>query len=474
VAADRASQKAVFTFSIAAHGNVRRAMREAGLNSPVTAYRWLDLYRQHGPDWFTRPPRKTRSVAYEIVDQIVQVSEQHPHWGKARIARELANRYGTPVVSGNGVQSVMREAGLWLPVSPTGGSPPGFPVDQNRLLAAVRHGIRLDLFGEPRRAAEILDRELWQPLMHDPTGVRALLREPELGSWLQRGLLQLGHALIDAGRWRSAHVRLVMLDQWLEDDDSLPPARQRSYQEQGRWYAVVGGDAWRVSQIDLSVDSPVPLESVSLRQADVWLETQQYLALVLRERPGVESVERLAAASLAIDRGEPWHISPERRQHYQGVISHDLAAAQLRSGWALPTIQNHLDRAIDDLLASRNVGMAASAFAHGAQLHGLAARREPRRATLHVDRAQQACDRALELVARDPSPVLKANIWTRVTRTMLEFRDVTVEDRARIEATANLAIASGLGHRARRLLQDPGLRLLLDDYVTELERVASL
>ena len=164
------------------------------------------------------------------------------------------------------------------------------------------------------------------------------------------------------------------------------------------------------------------MESVSLRQADIWVEAQQYLALVLREKPGGENVERLSRASRTIDQGSPWYVTPWKRQHYLGIISHDLAVAQLKANWPVQARLENLDRAAHDLNAEGNIGMEASSWVNVARAHLLAAKRDPHRVSQHQDRMQDATDRALELVVGEASDVLRANIWTGATRNALSIR----------------------------------------------------
>jgi len=468
VTSDRTLQKIAFTRAIAEHGIVRRAMREAGLRSPTTAYEWLKAYRILGPDWMSRPRRNPKAIPNDIVDEVVALSEAQPHWGKARIARELANLHGRSVVSANGVRSVLIDAGLWKPIELRHRVDDGTPVDEERVLRQVLRGIRIDLYGDPRTAAVTLQQALREIVERDARTVHNLFREPELGSWLQRGMLQLGHALIDAGRWRSALAWLSLLDGWLADDESLPSARQRRYQELGRWYVGDGDDQWQAANQELAAPDGSVMESVSLRQADVWLETQQYLALLSRDQQGTATVERLAEAHRVIDRELPWYVTPWKRQHYRGIITHDLAVAEIQAGWPVPVILNHLRSADEDLAASGNVGMTASAWSNIARAHVLDATREPHRRRHHHNLAHAAANRAIDLVAGDRSPVLRANIWTDTTLTAATIGSLEQVDRERIHSVATLAIAHGMGRMARRLIDTPALRDLVNDYLEDL------
>jgi transposase len=455
VAADRASQKAVFTSSIA-------------------AYRWLDLYRQHGPDWFTRPPRKTRSVAHEVAGQIIAMSERHPHWGKTRIADELAARYGQRVVSATGVRSVLLDAGLWLEQPMGGAVRHAGDLDPVRLGETVREGIRLDALGHPAAAANLLERELWNRLVADPVTMRSLLREPELGSWLQRGWLHLGHALIDTGRWRSALVKLSAFDAWLADDESLPSRKQRAFQDQGPWIADGTPGSWRHAPWWVLPAGAAEMDPVILRQADLWLETQQYLALLTRDKPRSTAIDRLVGAEATIAAGLPWDVTPEKAAHYRGIVRHDRAVARIQAGWHFQDTRRDLELAIDDLGAFGNVGMPAAAWSNTARLHHLAATHQPHRAAGHHAVMQDAIERALDVATRDHSGMLRVTIWSDATKYQLAVRPPTVDDRDRIDAVAAFAIAEKLGRLAAKLRNDPLLLPLLGDHVAELDRLAAL
>ncbi len=82
VAVTRIEQKIAFAAGVKAHGNVRRAMREAGVASPSTAYRWFALIGQHGDVWIGVPQRRTREIFGEIAATVRTLSENNPQWGK--------------------------------------------------------------------------------------------------------------------------------------------------------------------------------------------------------------------------------------------------------------------------------------------------------------------------------------------------------------------------------------------------------
>lgn len=123
------------------HGSVRRAMREAGIGSPTTAYRLLTAWRAHrgSPDWVTDRLQPTSRVPPAVACEIVQVRRAHPDWGKLRISRQLRQLHDEDVVSPGGVRSVLRTAGLWHPAS----DPPSPPGSGARYPPELRERARL-------------------------------------------------------------------------------------------------------------------------------------------------------------------------------------------------------------------------------------------------------------------------------------------------------------------------------------------
>jgi transposase len=70
-------------------------------------YAALDRFASRAP---VHPPR----VAPEVEQRVRAVHEQHPEWGKQRLAEELAKTNGwVPLVSPNTVKRILRDAGLW-------------------------------------------------------------------------------------------------------------------------------------------------------------------------------------------------------------------------------------------------------------------------------------------------------------------------------------------------------------------------
>ena len=62
----------------------------------------------------SRAPNHTRRTPDLIEAQVIALRQQHPAWGKQRLADELAKANDwTPLVSPNTVKRILRDAGRW-------------------------------------------------------------------------------------------------------------------------------------------------------------------------------------------------------------------------------------------------------------------------------------------------------------------------------------------------------------------------
>jgi len=100
-----------------ATGNVTAACRTARVSRGLFYY-WKPRFDQHGyaglEQFDSRVAHHLHTKSDVITQQVVGLRRQHPAWGKARIAQELAkgNRW-VPLVSPNTVRRILRSAGLW-------------------------------------------------------------------------------------------------------------------------------------------------------------------------------------------------------------------------------------------------------------------------------------------------------------------------------------------------------------------------
>ena len=450
-------RKLAFFQAFERHGNVRRAMREAGVRSPATAYRWLEHYHANGPEWAHAERQPTRRVPPDIANLIVRLSESQPGWGKTRIAGYINGLHGDRAVSAGGVQSVMREVGLWLPSPPALPSPGVTPPSAEVLAERAKVGIHLDIEGNPLGAVRILEPEVWRWFRGDPAGLHKVLVIPVEGSWILRGLLQLSHAFIDVGRWRSARVLLEALDTWFASPASRPSDVQAAFQDEGRRYFDADGS--------IHVFTPANLppafrqrESVSLRSDDIWLESQQYLALVYRDIGALQAVERLSHVSRELRLPRRRSIEDGKRgEMYRGVIQHDLAVAQLLSGWPIGDTYRTITDALTIFDQGANLGMLSSAWLQLGRLQISEARRNGLPLERAANLVESSVAAAMATADREHAPVLRSNLDFHAVDLLLQIRPPSASDRERILSLAESVIQRHLSRWARLLVEAPHL-----------------
>ena len=105
-----------------ATGDVNLACRTAHVGRS-TFYIWKPRFEVGGyaalEQFASRTPKHTRRVADEIAHQVLALRQQHPDWGKQRLADELAKANGwRPLISPNTVKRILRDAGQWTSQSP--------------------------------------------------------------------------------------------------------------------------------------------------------------------------------------------------------------------------------------------------------------------------------------------------------------------------------------------------------------------
>ncbi len=444
--ANNAGRRAAFIAAWRSHGNVRRAMRESGVGSPTTAYRWIRDW-QHVAAGLPVVRRASPRIDPTIADEVVAMRQANPTWGKLRIARRLADRHGRDIISPTGVRSVLREAGLWLPprLSDPGGDEPAIDVD--RLVATLQRGIALDLRNDQRGAVAMLRGDAWRLLEGRLDDLPALLREPEVGSWLLRGTLQLAHALIDTGQWASALWYLRLADDWLRRDGTRPDARHAAFQDAGdRWLA---GDTWHTGE------APPGALRISLRHDEIWVETQQYLGVVLRDAPGELAIDALVDARHALRGRTRRQFPTERQRHLRGVIAHDLAALEQREGYPAARVMAGLDEAEAMLEEDGDTAMLAAA--------SITRARALERSEAPADEVEAAVWRAFNRAERIDSAITQAKVAIDGVGLLRRLRPLAHEDQEWLEAAARIVIAGGYAGQARKLLDDPALLELVPD-----------
>lgn len=112
-----ASQRRLLFETWEATRDVEVACRRAHVGRR-TFYYWKERFIAGGYEalehFASRAPKHPPRVALQIEQQVLALRQQHPEWGKQRLADELAKAHGwVPLVSPNTVKRILRDAGLW-------------------------------------------------------------------------------------------------------------------------------------------------------------------------------------------------------------------------------------------------------------------------------------------------------------------------------------------------------------------------
>lgn len=99
--------------------NVSLACRRARV-SRQTFYNWKSRFEAGGnaalEELRSHAPKHPRRTPDSICGQVILMRQQHPDWGKRRIAAELKKSNGwVALVSPNTVRRILIEAGMWKP-----------------------------------------------------------------------------------------------------------------------------------------------------------------------------------------------------------------------------------------------------------------------------------------------------------------------------------------------------------------------
>ena len=105
-----------------ASGDVELACRTAHVGRS-TFYVWKPRFQVGGyaalDQFASHAPQHTRRTDAAIEQQVITLRQNHPDWGKQRLADELAKANGwRPLVSPNTVKRILRDAGLWTTEAP--------------------------------------------------------------------------------------------------------------------------------------------------------------------------------------------------------------------------------------------------------------------------------------------------------------------------------------------------------------------
>ena len=97
--------------------DVAKACAKAGV-SERTFYYWKPRFMSGGyqalEQFADHSPKKPARTKAKVEQQVVEMKQAEPSWGKRRIEEELAKKNSwVPLVSPNTVRRILQEAGLW-------------------------------------------------------------------------------------------------------------------------------------------------------------------------------------------------------------------------------------------------------------------------------------------------------------------------------------------------------------------------
>jgi len=100
-----------------ATGSIQQACQTARL-SRRTFYYWKPRFDENGyaglEEFVSRVAHKLNYKSAEIAQRVTDMRREHPDWGKARIAQEMAKANNwVPLLSPNTVKRILRDAELW-------------------------------------------------------------------------------------------------------------------------------------------------------------------------------------------------------------------------------------------------------------------------------------------------------------------------------------------------------------------------
>ena len=98
-------------------GDLQRALSESRV-SERTFYYWKPRFEVGGyealENFARHAPKHPNRIDKSIEERVIHIRQQHPTWGKRRIADELAKANdSTALVSPNTVRRILQDAGLW-------------------------------------------------------------------------------------------------------------------------------------------------------------------------------------------------------------------------------------------------------------------------------------------------------------------------------------------------------------------------
>lgn len=444
-------------------GNMSAAMRAAGIASRRTAYLWWHRFLAEGENGL-RPrshASKRRGRTSEGVSALVcMLRERHPYWGRRRLAQGANEQLGRAAISPSGVEGILRRRQLWAATGRYGSiveaaprAVAGSEPDRDVILHHIELGLAASVADDARAAAHELIAGMYNPLRADVSLALRWLRGRESGRQLLRGHLQLGHSLMNIGRWQDAEAILSFTASLLSE----PPH---------------GGQ---------TPDRNERLLGYSLWYDDLWIECLQYLGIVTRVRDGSRAQGYLHTALDALTRPGAVHREPSRPDALRSNVERDLAVVlrhELERGRrvTLGEVARHLACSEACLHDAQPAGMRAAWLVERARLRALATKGERGARRIGWWSACAAIERdveaALALVVQHGSPLLAANVFIDAAALYDALGIPTAS--APIATAARNCLAFGYAHQAAQLVALPQSgRLLGDDVLVPLRQLAA-
>lgn len=433
--------------------NMALAMREADIKSPRTAYLWWHRYCEQGEAGLqahTHARKTQQTISTSIATSIYELKRAYPTWGRRRIAEELSNIYGHRVVSPSGVEAVLQRADLWkrelqsdsftslIPTFVSESWLTAGKVDEEKLLSLIQRGLTLSFRDHAQDALTLLWNQLWLLLQDDVLLWNKLMRT-QIGKWLLRTRVALGHDFMNTGQWEQARAVLEETIAWMQENEFW--LRQQVWEE------------------DLSVN---------LRWSDAWVECHQYLGIVLQHTDYERAQGYLLTALSGIQR--QWKpVIPRTPQAIVSNIKRDIVSLKIKSGRVMGRgLERELEETVTGLdplflVPGKEAGIAilwAGLYAGRANVAGKESHSERIYA---LGEMEQAAERAITLVRRDPSPMLQANFLAE-TAQLYQAHDLQFDIRF-IQTAAHLCLLHGFRHQAQELLHLSAIGRIVDDEV---------
>ena len=307
--------------------------------------------------------------------------------------------------------------------------------NEEALLSLIHQGLARSLSSDAEGARQVLQDHLWSPRQERDALWNLMRRSPEVGQWLLRSRVVLGHSLMNTGRWEQAAVVLTETLTWMQE--------QQSWLRQQRWEE----DA-----------------AFNLCWEDAWVECIQYLGIVLQEADYERAQAYLSTALIGLQR--QWKpIVPKTPAAMLSNVRRDIASLKIKS-WRV--LGRDIERELEDIVSGVDPvylvpGKMAGIGILWAKLHAgraQAASSESHLARVReLERMGQAVEQTLILVQQDPSPMLQANFIADAAQLYQEHGMQI--DAPLIRHAVNHCLAYGYRREAGQLLTLPAIGQIL-------------